>query len=91
MLRLIAAVALLLICAVAAAQPFPSKPVRLVVGYPPAGPADFSARLVAAGLQEQWGQIVDNKPGASAMIGADVVAHAAPDGYCFSAPASPTR
>ena len=68
---------------IASAQTFPTKAVRLVVGYPPAGPADFTARLVAAGLQEQWGQpvIVDNKPGASAMIGGDLVARAAPDGY----------
>ena len=66
-----------------AAQQFPTKPVRLVVAYPPGGPADFTARLVAAGLQGQWSQpvIVDNKPGASAMIGADLVARAAPDGY----------
>jgi tripartite-type tricarboxylate transporter receptor subunit TctC len=65
------------------AQQFPSRPVRLVVAYPPGGPADFTARLVAAGLQGQWNQpvIVDNKPGASAMIGADLVARAAPDGY----------
>jgi tripartite-type tricarboxylate transporter receptor subunit TctC len=65
------------------AQGFPAKPVRLVVGYPPAGPADLTARLVAGRLQEAWGQsvIVDNKPGASAMIAGDLVARAAPDGY----------
>ena len=65
------------------AQAFPTKPVRLVVGYPPGGPADFTARLVATGLQAQWSQpvVVDNKPGASAMIGADQVTRAAPDGY----------
>jgi tripartite-type tricarboxylate transporter receptor subunit TctC len=76
-------IGLLLACGTVSAQTFPTKAVRLVVGYPPAGPADFTARLVAAGLQEQWGQpvIVDNKPGASAMIGGDLVARAAPDGY----------
>ena len=70
-------------CATALGQPFPSKPVRLVVGYPPAGPADLTARLVAGGLQEVWKQpvIVDNKPGASAMIAGEFVSHAAPDGY----------
>jgi tripartite-type tricarboxylate transporter receptor subunit TctC len=75
--------ALLLFCGAAFGQSFPSKPVRLVVGYPPAGPADLTARVVAGRLQEVWGQsvIVDNKPGASAMIGADLVARAAPDGY----------
>ncbi len=65
------------------AQPYPSKPVHLVLGYPPAGPADFTARLLASALQEQWRQpvVVDNKPGASAMIAGDFVSRAAPDGY----------
>jgi tripartite-type tricarboxylate transporter receptor subunit TctC len=65
------------------AQTFPSKPVRLVVGFPPGGANDILARLVGARLQEAWGQsvIVENKPGANAIIGTDFVARSAPDGY----------
>ncbi len=83
MIRRLLMLAMLGASCAAAAQDFPSKAVRLVVGYPPGGPADFTARLVAAGLQQQWRQsvIVENKPGASAMIAADLVARAAPDGY----------
>jgi len=64
-------------------QTFPSKPIRLVVGFPPGGANDILARLVGARLQEAWGQsvIVDNKPGANAIIGTDFVAKSAPDGY----------
>jgi len=64
-------------------QAFPAKPVRLVVGFPPGGANDILARLVGARMQEAWGQsvVVDNKPGANAIIGTDFVAKAAPDGY----------
>jgi tripartite-type tricarboxylate transporter receptor subunit TctC len=65
------------------AQAYPVKPVRLVVGFPPGGANDILARLVGARMQEAWGQnvIVDNKPGANAIIGTDFVAKSAPDGY----------
>jgi tripartite-type tricarboxylate transporter receptor subunit TctC len=66
-----------------AAEVFPSKPLRIVVSYPPAGVTDIVARAVAQKLNEAWGQpvIVDNRPGASGNIGAEYAARALPDGY----------
>ncbi len=62
---------------------YPNKPIRLVVPYPPGGPTDIVARVVAQKLGEQIGQsiIIDNKPGAGANLGAEQVARSAPDGY----------
>jgi tripartite-type tricarboxylate transporter receptor subunit TctC len=70
-------------CGAAAAQSYPAKTVRMVVGYPPGGPTDVLARIVSQKLTQTWGQqvIVDNRPGASGMIGAEFTARAAPDGY----------
>ena len=77
------AVALLLSGAAAAQQPFPSKPINWVVGFPPGGGADGVTRLVAAKLSQNIGQpvLVENRPGASSIIAAQYVAQAAPDGY----------
>jgi tripartite-type tricarboxylate transporter receptor subunit TctC len=65
------------------AQAFPSKQIRMVVGFPPGGTTDVIGRLVASRLSERLGQpvVVDNRPGASGLIGADAVAKAQPDGY----------
>lgn len=67
----------------ALAQSFPAKPVRIVVPFPPGGGADALARLMAPKLIEIWKQqvIVENKPGASGHIGADLVAQSPADGY----------
>ncbi len=67
----------------AAAQSYPTKPIRLVVPYPPGGPTDFVGRAVAAKLTELLGQqmVVDNRPGAGTVIASEMIARAAPDGY----------
>ena len=67
----------------AAAQAFPTKPVRWIVPFPPGGPADLLARGVGQKLGEMWGQavVVENKPGAAGNLGVDFAAKSAPDGY----------
>jgi len=69
-------------CALAHAQ-YPSRPIKLVVPYPPGGPTDFVARAVSTKLSELVGQqvVVDNRPGAGTVIGSELIARAAPDGY----------
>ena len=72
------------VCLSAAAQAqYPTKPIRLVVPYPPGGPTDFVGRAVSAKLTELLGQtvVVDNRPGAGTVIGSELIARAAPDGY----------
>lgn len=67
----------------AAAQVYPSKPVKIIVPFAAGGPADNYARFIAQRLQDAMGQsfVVDNRPGAGSIIGTDIVAKAAPDGY----------
>ena len=67
------------------AETYPSKPVRLIVTYPPAGSSDLMGRILGQKLAELWGQpvIVENKPGAAGSIGMDYAAHQPPDGYSF--------
>jgi len=71
----------LALAASAAAQDFPSKPVKLVVPFPPGGPLDISGRIIGKELQDRWGQpvVVENKPGST--IGPEYVAKCPPDGY----------
>jgi tripartite-type tricarboxylate transporter receptor subunit TctC len=66
-----------------AAQAFPSRPMRILVGFAPGGPTDVVARLVAPRMTEQWGQpvVVDNRPGAGANIAMALAARSAPDGH----------
>jgi tripartite-type tricarboxylate transporter receptor subunit TctC len=67
----------------AAAQTFPQKPVRIVVGFAAGGGVDTGARLVGAALSELWGSpvVIDNRPGAAGNIASEITARAAPDGY----------
>lgn len=77
----------LLLCAIAYlpawSQAWPSKPIRMIIAFPPGGPTDLVSRMLAQRLSEQLGQqvIVDNKPGAGGNIAAEMSAKAAPDGY----------
>jgi len=81
--KLLAIVALCAAATGAFAQGYPSKPIRIVVGFPPGGGNDIIARMVGAKMQEAWGQpvVIDNKPGANSIIAAEFVAKSAPDGY----------
>jgi tripartite-type tricarboxylate transporter receptor subunit TctC len=81
--RLLAAATALLCSGAALAQPYPNKPVKAVVPFAPGSATDQIARAFTAKMAETLGQtfVIDNKPGANGMLGADVVAKAPPDGY----------
>ena len=76
-----------LLSAAASAQSFPSRPIRMIVPFPPAGITDLSARLVAEGLRAKFNQpvIIENKPGANGVIGLREMLKAEPDGYTLMA------
>jgi tripartite-type tricarboxylate transporter receptor subunit TctC len=86
LLRLTMAAALFA-CGAAAAfaqpQPYPSRPIRLIVGYPPGGAVDLIARLYGQGLAGRLGQpvVIENKPGSGSNLAGDLAAHSTPDGY----------
>ena len=82
-MRFIAAAALLVASFWAAAQPYPSKPIRFLAGYPPGGGVDTVARALGEKLSPRLGQqiVVENRPGAGGALANDAVAKSAPDGY----------
>ena len=78
-----AALSLLLWPASVAAQDFPTKPIKLIVPFPPGGPNDIIARVVGQRMSELTKQpvVIDNRSGQAGVLGTDAVAKAAPDGY----------
>jgi tripartite-type tricarboxylate transporter receptor subunit TctC len=86
-----AGLAALLAAAIAAAQPFPDKPVRMIVPLPPGTASDFLARTLGQTLSDAYKQqvVVDNRPGAGGLIGSGIVAKATPDGYTLAMVAPP--
>ena len=84
-LRLAALAAALAWSAGASAQAYPSKPIKWIVPYTPGGITDNVTRVVTQRVQEQtgWNIVVENKPGANSILGADLAAKSAPDGYTF--------
>src|SRR5436309_14115555 len=82
-MKLILGSLLALCCFAADAEPWPAKPVRILVAYPPGGGIDILARQLADNLAAPWGQpvVVENKPGATTIVAADAVGKSSPDGH----------
>jgi tripartite-type tricarboxylate transporter receptor subunit TctC len=83
MRKIFAVLALMALSCAAAAQAYPARPVKIVVGFAAGGPTDVIARILAADMTVSVGQsfVVENRPGANAIIATEAVAHSAPDGY----------
>src|SRR2546428_13853673 len=82
MTRIAASFLLFLVTSIASAQPYPTRPVRVLVGFPPGGGTDIAARLLTPKLSEYLGQqfVAENRPGATTNIAGDLGAKPAPDG-----------
>ncbi len=89
--RMLSGALALMLALAASAQSFPSKPIKIVVPFPPGGFNDVLGRTLAHEFQKAWNQpvVVDNRPGGNTIIGSDVVAKAAPDGYTLLVVALP--
>ena len=76
-------VAICVCCGTALSQPYPAKPIRFIVGFPPGGGADTVARLLSKHLTESWGAtfVIENRPGADSAIASELAAKSPPDGY----------
>jgi tripartite-type tricarboxylate transporter receptor subunit TctC len=85
-----AAAALPVVSGIVLAQTYPTRPVRLIVPFGPAGATDITARLIGQWLSERLGQqfVIENRPGAGSNIGTEAVVRAAPDGYRTDRPLS---
>ena len=85
-MRFISILVLAALPLISAAQPYPSKPVRIIVNFPAGGVADIYARIIGTKVQESWGQpvVIENRTGAGGNIGAEAVARSAPDGYTLN-------